>query len=143
MVSSSSSSFSSYQSGVCVPVYELAPPSNLKAVEHASSLEDTCTDDAGEYYSMAMAESVAAGQVPDGAVIVLPLSEPTEDQRLDFTFLASSPLVFLRVYSKPQPRMTYCRVSHEEEEYPGGGPAPSIYVMYPHKPYTGPNSFPG
>ena len=94
-----------------VPVYELAPASILRAVENASSLEDACSDDAGEFYSMAMAESVAAGLVPDGAVIVLPLSEPMDDQRLDFSFLASSPLVFLRVFSKPQPRMTYCQVA--------------------------------
>ena len=80
-------------------------------MENASSLEDACSDDAGEFYSMAMAESVAAGLVPDGAVIVLPLSEPMDDQRLDFSFLASSPLVFLRVFSKPQPRMTYCQVA--------------------------------
>ena len=109
--SSSSSSLSSHQSGVSVPVYELAPASILRAVENASSLEGTCSDDAGEFYSMAMAESVAAGLVPDGAVIVLPLAEPLDDQHLDFTFLASSPLVFLRVFSKPQPRMTYCQVA--------------------------------
>ena len=62
MASSSSSSLSSnsssYQSGVSVPVNELAPASILRAVENASSLEDACSDDAGEFYSMAMAESM-------------------------------------------------------------------------------------
>lgn len=94
-----------------MPVYELAPAQILRAVEHASSLEDACTDDAGEFYSMAMAESVAAASVPEGAVIALPLSEPAEEQRIDSTFLASSPLIFLRIHSKPQPRMTYCHVA--------------------------------
>ena len=107
----SSSSSSSVQTGVCVPVYELVSGQILRAVEHASSLVDACTDDAGEFYSMAMAESVAADQVPEGAVIVLPLADPERDQSIDFTFLASSPLMFLQVYAKPQPRMTYCRVA--------------------------------
>jgi hypothetical protein len=31
-----------------------------------------------------MAESMGADQVPDGAVIVLPLSQPEENQEIDF-----------------------------------------------------------
>ena len=79
MSSSSSSSSSSTLTGVCVPVYDLAPGPVLKAVEHASSVACEYSDDAGEFYSMAMAELIEAAQVPAGATIVLPLSETEED----------------------------------------------------------------
>ena len=52
-----------------------------------------------------------AAQVPAGAIIVLPLFEPGEDQSLDFSFLASSPLLYLQVFAKHQPRMTYCHAA--------------------------------
>jgi hypothetical protein len=109
MSSSSSSSSSSTLTGVCIPVYYLAP--GLKAVEHASSVACEYSDDAGEFYSMAMVELIEAAQVPAGAIIVLPLSEPEEDQSIDFSFLASSPLLYLQVFATPQPRMTYCHVA--------------------------------
>jgi hypothetical protein len=44
-------------------------------------------------------------------VIVLPLSQPEENQEIDFSFLASSSLVFLQLCTKPQPRSTYCYVA--------------------------------
>jgi hypothetical protein len=91
----SSSSSSSTVAGVCVPVYDLAPGRILRAVEHASSLANEYADDAGEFYSMAMAELLVAAEVPTGAIIVLPLFEPAEDQRIDFSFLASSSLMYL------------------------------------------------
>jgi hypothetical protein len=102
-----SSSSSSAPTGVRVPVYELAPAPILRAVEHASSLVNDCTDEAGEFYSLAMAEVLKLHEVPEGAVVVLPLSEPASNQPIDFSFLALSPLVFLQLYSKPQPRSTY------------------------------------
>lgn len=94
-----------------MPVYDLAPGPILKAVEHASSVACEYSDDAGEFFSMAMAELTEAAQVPAGAIIVLPLSEPEEDQSIDFSFLASSPLLYLQVFATPQPRMTYCHVA--------------------------------
>ena len=111
MASSSSSSSSATLVGVCVPVYELAPGQILKAVEHASALATEYSDDAGEFYSMAMAELLGAAEVPAGAIIVLPLSEPEDVQRIDFSFLASSSLMYLQLFATPQPRMTYCHVA--------------------------------
>jgi hypothetical protein len=65
----SSSGSSSTLAGVCVPVYDLAPGRILRAVEHASSLTNEYADDAGEFYSMAMAELLVAAEVPTGAII--------------------------------------------------------------------------
>ena len=111
MASSSSLSSTPTLTGVCVPVYELAPGQILRAVEHASSLASEYTDDAGEFYSMATAAVVVAAEVPAGTIIVLPLSDPEEDQSIAFTFLTSSSLVYLQVFATPQPRMTYCHVA--------------------------------
>jgi hypothetical protein len=47
-----------------MPVYDLAPGPILKAVEHASSVACEYSDDAGEFFSMAMAELIEAAQVP-------------------------------------------------------------------------------
>jgi hypothetical protein len=109
MASSGSSSSSSTLAGVCVPVYDLAPGRILRAVEHASSLANEYADDAGDFYSMAMAELLEAAQVPAGAIIVLPISEPEEDRSIDISFLTSSSLMYLQVYTTPQPRMTLPR----------------------------------
>jgi hypothetical protein len=40
---------SSTLTGVCVPVYVLAPGQVLRAVENASSVANEYTDDAGEF----------------------------------------------------------------------------------------------
>ena len=111
MSSSSSPSSSSLPTGLRIPVYELAPAPFLQAVEHASSLLNSYSDDDGELFALGMAELVLFDQVPDGAVIYLPLSQPVEDQDKDVSFLASSPLAFLKLYSKPQPRAAYCQVT--------------------------------
>jgi hypothetical protein len=63
---------SSTLTGVCVPVYVLGPGQVLRAVENASSVANEYTDDAVDFYSLAMAELLAATQVAAGAIIVLP-----------------------------------------------------------------------
>jgi hypothetical protein len=98
MASSSSSSSSSILVGVCFPVYELAPGQILKAVEHASALATKYSVDGGEFYSMAMAEPLVAAKVSAGAILVLPLSEPEDVQRIEFADVPP-------VIRQPQPRM--------------------------------------
>jgi hypothetical protein len=105
--SSSSSASSSVPIGIRIPLYDLAPSLILRAVETAASVVDECSDEAGEFYSMAMAEFCRAVDVPPGAVLVLRLAEPSVDQPTDFSFLAPSPLVFVQVYAKPQTLSTY------------------------------------
>jgi hypothetical protein len=111
MAPGASSGSSSLPTGVRIPVYELAPASFLQAVEHASSVANVYSNDDGELFALGMAESMGADQVPDGALIVLPQSQPEKNQEIDFSFLASSSLVFLQLYTKPQPRSTYCYVA--------------------------------
>ena len=90
-----------------LPVYDMAPGAILKAVENASSVVPGASDDAGEYMEMALVDSVPAAAVPNSAIIVLPLATPVEGAILDFTYLAASDHMFVRVNCRPQPRLTY------------------------------------
>ena len=93
--------------GFTMPVYDMAPGAILRAAENASSVQPGATDNAGEYMAMALVESVLAAAVPDSAVIILPLAEPVEGQILDFTYLAASSHMFVKINCRPQPRLTY------------------------------------
>ena len=94
------------QTGVTLPTYDLLP-SLLRALEHASSIEPTFSDDGGEFFGMAMAAVVAAEAVLPNSVMILPLNEPLEGAPVDFTFLAASNLLFIQLHDEPQQRMTY------------------------------------
>ena len=93
--------------GVIMPVYDLAPGVVLKAVENASSVVQCATDDAGKYLAIAMVDSMLATAVPEGAIIVLPLTNLVEGNPMDFTYLAASQMMFVRLNFRPQPRLTY------------------------------------
>ena len=95
------------QLNVVIPTYAMLDGAMLHAVEHASSVADTSTDELEEFYAMAMIQTVPAAQVLENAVIVIPLTPPQEDQVLDMTYVAASSLMFLHVHEKPQVRMTY------------------------------------
>ena len=90
-----------------MPSYEMLPGMLLRAAENASSVVPGATDDAGEYLAMALIESIPAAMVPEASVIILPMVDPAEGEPLDFTYLASSKHLFIRVHVRPQPRMTY------------------------------------
>lgn len=93
--------------GVIIPSHEMAPGAILRAVENASSVVSTTSNDAGEYWAMQLVASIPADAVPEGSIIILPLTDPFEGEPLDFTYLASSKHMFLRILAKPQPRLTY------------------------------------
>ena len=57
---------------------------------------------------MAMALThTAAATVPAESVMILPLSDPAENEALDFNYLATSDLMFVQIHGTPQTRMTY------------------------------------
>ena len=64
------------QSGVTLPRYAMLPGALLRAVEHASSTEASFSDDDGEFFAMAMADSVPAEEVPSNAIMILHLGTP-------------------------------------------------------------------
>jgi hypothetical protein len=95
----------------------------LRGVENALSLTEACTDVAGELLGI--------HEVPAGAVIVLPLSEPGSDQVNDFSFLASSPLALVQLYDKPQMISTYGSVAGYSDDMTDRHLASGAKVRFP------------
>jgi hypothetical protein len=68
---------------------ELAPAPMSKALKHASSLMDRCSDEACGFCAMPISESVSVpAALSAGAVIVLPAFEHLLDQPIVIDFLA-------------------------------------------------------
>lgn len=102
-----SSSASSRSNVVILPTYDLAHTRLLKAIENAASVQFTSTDERGEYFAMAVAEKLAKADVPANAVIVIPEKEPSDNESLDLSFVASSPHIYVTLMGVPQSIMTY------------------------------------
>jgi hypothetical protein len=98
---------SSLATGVFLPNYPLASGDLLRAIEHSGSVAPTSTDDAGEYYAMAMAQVLQADQVPVDSIMVVPLTPPRADEVLDFSFVAASECMYVQLHEQPQFRRTY------------------------------------
>jgi hypothetical protein len=93
--------------GVRLPSYDMAPGAMLRAVEDASSVIAGSTDERGEYLAMSLVEVIPAAGVPDGSVIILPLTSPSEGELSNFTYLAASAHMYIRIHVRPQPLFTY------------------------------------
>ena len=76
-------------------------------MEYASSVVQESTDDDGEYLAMTLMHSLPAATVPEESIIILPLVVPIEGVPLNFTYVAASKHVFIRIHVRPQPRLTY------------------------------------
>jgi hypothetical protein len=85
----------------------MIPGAILKPVEDASSAGAGSSDEGGKYFAMSLVASMPASSVRDGSVIVLPVTAPSDGERTDFTYLASSKLMFIRIHIRPQPLFTY------------------------------------
>ena len=106
-----STSSTTVSTGVVIPTYAMLPPPLLPCVDHAASVNLDSTDEVGEFYAMALLQPLLAAQVPDNAIIAIPLLPPPEDQPLDMTYVAATSLMFVHVHEKPQTRMTYGHVA--------------------------------
>jgi hypothetical protein len=103
----SSGSSTSFLAGVLIPRYELAPGAILRAVENASSVVPGSSDEDGEYLAMSLVVSKPAADVPEGSIVILPLTPPSEGEVTDFSYLAASKHMFLKIRKRPQPLFTY------------------------------------
>ena len=101
------SSAVSVTNGVLLPNYPLASGFLLRAIEHSGSVLPTSTDDAGEYYAMALAKVVQAEEVPANSIMVIPLTPPRAGESLDFTYVAASDCMYVQLHEQPQFRRTY------------------------------------
>jgi hypothetical protein len=93
--------------GLSLPNFPLATGDLLHVIENSVSVISTSTDDAGEYYSMAMASVVPAREVKERAVIIIPLSAPRADEALDLSDVAAADCMYYQLHQTPQPRCTY------------------------------------
>jgi hypothetical protein len=89
--------------------YETVKGNLLCQYEHASSITPTSTDNNGEMYVL-FPEYFAAEAVLSGAMMVVTLSSPTEDDVLDFSFLARSGSIFVYIHEVPRARNTFGHV---------------------------------
>jgi hypothetical protein len=87
--------------GVSLPVYPLVTGPLLHALEHASSVTQSASDEEWEIF-MLFAEVVVAAAVPNESIVVIPLTKPGNDEVMDFAYLARSQVMFvpLRTSSK-------------------------------------------
>jgi hypothetical protein len=96
--------------GVSVPTHELISGGLLRQLEHAASVAATSTDDAGEFFSL-LAKVLPATEVESGAIVIVPLASPADNEVLDFTFVAQAKAMFVTIFETPQSSNTYGHVA--------------------------------
>ena len=97
------------ESGVVLPAYEFITGQLLRQFEHASSVASTSSDDEGELFAL-FASMSPAESVPDGSIMIIPLTLAEEEEALDFTFLARGKSLLVKIQEVPRGRNTYGRV---------------------------------
>ena len=98
---------SNAEAGVQVPTFPMASGEIARLIELSGTLLPTSTDEYGEHFAMSLVRVTPYGAVPPESTIVVPLAEAGEEEV--FTFLAKSPLMFVRLHDCPQPLRTYGR----------------------------------
>ena len=68
-----STSSTTISAGVVIPTNAMLPPPLLPCVDHAASATSNSTEEVGEFYAMAMLQPMLAAQVPDNAIIAIPI----------------------------------------------------------------------
>jgi hypothetical protein len=90
-----------------IPNHQLLPQLSVNALIAMAQCGSTSSDEAGEYFAMAIAVKVQAAQVPNGSLVIVPLAPPTRGSEADMSYLASVPIMFLKLDGLPQPISTY------------------------------------
>ena len=90
-----------------IPTHELLPQLSLNALIAMAQCGSTSSDEAGEFFAMAIAVKVLAAQVPVGSLVIIPLAPPPVGSEANMTYLATVPLMFLQLDGLPQPISTY------------------------------------
>jgi hypothetical protein len=67
------------------------------------------SDDGGETFAL-FATVVPAESVPDGSIMIIPLTPPSEEDILNFIYLAREKSMFVKLHETPRERNTYGHV---------------------------------
>ena len=96
------------RSGVVrLPVYQLLSTEALKGLEDAAVATTASSDEAGDYFNMAVATKVPVAEVSHNAIILVPLSATADGAVMTSTSLAAGPTMYVRLNGLPQLRMVF------------------------------------
>ena len=90
-----------------LPSYTPLPAEFVDAMRNMASAPDGTATEQGEYFLMAIAERRDVSTLLDGDYIVVPLLTLAQDQVADPTFMATAPIMFLKLVGTPHAVMTY------------------------------------
>ena len=90
-----------------MPVYQLLSTEALKGLEDAAVATTASSDEAGDYYNMAVATKVPVAEVSHNAIILVPLSATADGAVMTSTSLAAGPTMYVRLNGLPQLRMVF------------------------------------
>ena len=91
----------------CSHVISFVPTASIDALTALAHAETNSSDEAGEFFSMAVSIKVPAAQVPPNSVVIIPLGPPDIGIEADMSFLFTTPFMFLRLHGIPQPLLSY------------------------------------
>jgi hypothetical protein len=95
--------------GVQLPTFPMVSGEAARLIEVSGEVVPTSTDEFGEYFAMSLIRVTPAELVPVDSIIVIPLAVAGEGEIFDFTFVATTPLMFIQLHDCPQPLRTYGR----------------------------------
>ena len=103
------SMYSANETGVQLPVFSMASGAVARLIKLSGTVLPTSTDEFGEYFATSLIRVTPSGEVQPESTIAIPLAEAGEEEVFDFTFVAKSRLMFVRLHDCPQPLWTYGR----------------------------------
>ena len=90
-----------------VPVFQAITEASTKALKMVAEVIIPPTEKMGECFSYAVAEQKVVADMRLGEVVIVPLLAPPEGGLANFTFLAITSLMYVKVTGTPQALMTY------------------------------------
>ena len=90
-----------------VPAFQTISEASTLAMQKAAEIIPAPTEGLGEYFAYPVAEQKAVADMQIGEVVIVPLSALPEGGLADFSFLAITPLMYIKVTGTPQALMTY------------------------------------
>ena len=90
-----------------VLVFQTISEASTSALQKVAEIIPAPTEELGKYFAFVVAEQKAVADMRLGEVVIVPLLAPTEGGLADFTFLAITPLMYVKVTGTPQAFMTY------------------------------------
>jgi hypothetical protein len=69
-----------------IPVYQIVPTASIDALTAQAHAETNSSDEAGEFFSMAVAIKIPVAQVPPNSVVIIPLKPLTSASKRECHF---------------------------------------------------------